>query len=101
VVQAQHPAKERWDAFWVVAGRVADWGELPPQPEFRRRTERALEARPVRREVPVVAPDEVDEIRIVHSWVAAHEPLVMSLEEALSFAPGDVRELSSVDEQGG
>jgi DNA polymerase-3 subunit epsilon len=101
VVLAQHPAKERWDAFWVVAGRVADWGELPPQPEFRRRTERALEARPVRREVPVVAPDEVDEIRIVHSWVAAHEPLVMSLEEALSFAPGDVRELSSVDEQGG
>jgi DNA polymerase-3 subunit epsilon len=101
VVLAQHPAKERWDAFWVVAGRVADWGELPPQPEFRMRTERALEARPVRREVPIVAPDEVDEIRIVHGWIAAHEPLVMSLEKALSFAPGDLRELSSVDEQGG
>jgi DNA polymerase-3 subunit epsilon len=101
VVLAQHPAKRRFDAFWVVAGRVADWGELPPEREFRERTERALATRPARREVPLVAPDEVDEIRIVHSWVAAHDPLVMSLEEALSFAPGDVGELPFVTTQGG
>ena len=94
VVLARHPAKERWDAFWIVAGRVADWGELPATHEFAARTERALEARPRRRDVPVVTPEEVDEIRIVHSWIAANDPVVVSLEEALSFARMDRRERS-------
>src|SRR5919112_1169864 len=30
---ARPPPKERWDAFWIVAGRVADWGELPGEAE--------------------------------------------------------------------
>src|SRR3954452_20656017 len=46
LVLARHPAKERWDALWVVPGRVADWCELPPLPELVERTERALAARP-------------------------------------------------------
>jgi DNA polymerase-3 subunit epsilon len=92
LVLAQHPAKERWDAFWVVAGRVVDWGELPPVRELRSRTERALEARPARGAVAPVAPEEVDEIRIVHSWIASNDPLSMDLEDALSFAPSALRE---------
>ncbi len=92
LVLAQHPAKERWDAFWLVAGRVVDWGELPSQRELRERTERALAARPARSGPALVAPDEVDEIRIVHSWIAAHEPQSLSLEEGLSFAPSSLRE---------
>jgi hypothetical protein len=92
LVLAQHPAKERWDAFWLVAGRVVDWGELPSQRELRERTERALASRPARSGPALVAPDEVDEIRIVHSWIAAHEPPSLALEDGLSFAPSRLRE---------
>jgi DNA polymerase-3 subunit epsilon len=80
LVLARHPSKQRWDAFWVVAGTVADWGPLPGPGELAERTERALEARPARRRS--VAPDAVDEIRIVHTWIAAHEPPRIELEPA-------------------
>src|SRR3954452_16225456 len=32
LVLAQHPSKPLWDAFWIVAGRVADWGPVPDNP---------------------------------------------------------------------
>jgi DNA polymerase-3 subunit epsilon len=86
LVLAQHPAKERWDAFWIVAGRVADWGELPPPDELHTRTERALERLPARSGPALVSPEEVDEIRIVHSWIAAHDPPMLSLAEPPSQA---------------
>ena len=80
LVLARHPAKERWDAFWVVAGRVVDWGRLPEDPgELRARTEQALARRPPARAPAAVAPEEVDEIRIVHTWIATHDPPVLSL----------------------
>jgi DNA polymerase-3 subunit epsilon len=78
IVLARHPAKDRWDAFWVVAGSVADWGPLPPAGELAERTARALAKRPPnRRAVPA---DEVDEIRIVHTWIAAHDPPRLELD---------------------
>src|SRR3954454_8874680 len=43
LVLARHPAKPRWDAFWIVAGLVADWGPLPAPDEMAERTRRALE----------------------------------------------------------
>src|SRR3954452_24021037 len=79
LVLARHPAKERFDAFWVVAGRVVDWGELPASRELAERTESALERRPAARAPAVVAPEEVDEIRIVQAWIAAHEPPMLAL----------------------
>jgi DNA polymerase-3 subunit epsilon len=79
LVLAKHPSKERWDAFWVVAGLVADWGPLPPPEELARRTQNALDSRPARhRPVP---PEAVDEIRIVQTWIAAHDPPRLDLEE--------------------
>ncbi|MEA2449081.1 MAG: polymerase subunit epsilon, partial [Thermoleophilaceae bacterium] len=81
LVLARHPSKERWDAFWIVAGRVADWGELPPPRELAARTERALERLPARGRPALVAPEEVDEIRLVHSWIAAHDPPRLSLDD--------------------
>src|SRR3954469_22600971 len=78
LVLAKHPAKERWDAFWVIAGSVVDWGALPEPGELTERTERALEKRP-RRQQPV-APEQVDEIRIVHTWIAAHDPPLLELD---------------------
>jgi DNA polymerase-3 subunit epsilon len=80
LVLARHPAKERWDAFWLVAGAVVDWGPLPPAEDLVERTERALaRRRPTRR---AVAPEEVDEIRIVHTWIAAHDPPRLELDRA-------------------
>jgi DNA polymerase-3 subunit epsilon len=81
LVLARHPARERWDAFWIVAGRVVDWGELPAPGELAERTEKAMARRPTRPDPTLVAPGDVDEIRIVHSWIAAHEPPMLSLAE--------------------
>jgi DNA polymerase-3 subunit epsilon len=78
LVLARHPAKERWDAFWVIAGSVVDWGPLEDVDELARRTESALEMRP-RRQRPVT-PDQVDEIRIVHTWIAANDPPLLELD---------------------
>jgi len=65
-----------------VAGRVVDWGELPGERELFERTVRAAERRPPPRGGPaLVAKEEVDEIRIVHSWIAANEPPMLSLDE--------------------
>jgi DNA polymerase-3 subunit epsilon len=81
LVLARHPVKDRFDAFWIVAGRVADWGPLPDPPELLARTRAALERRPGRASRPAVPVEEVDEIRIVNSWIAANEPPVLELSE--------------------
>ncbi|HEX8073397.1 MAG TPA: exonuclease domain-containing protein [Thermoleophilaceae bacterium] len=81
LVVARHPAKARFDAFWIVAGRVADWGPLPAVEELAERTGAALERRPARAVGSAVPAEEVDEVRIVHSWLAAHQPPQLPLEE--------------------
>ena len=78
LVLARHPAKERFDAFWLVDGRVADWGPLPGPSELAERTEAALSRRKPRGPAPL-PPEEVDEVRIVSSWLADHEAPRMSL----------------------
>jgi hypothetical protein len=88
LVLAQHPSKPMWDAFWVVAGRVADWGALPSDAsEIAARTESALRgatgsARPG--SAASVPAAEVDEVRIVASWVARNEPPALEIGD-----PGD------------
>jgi DNA polymerase-3 subunit epsilon len=79
LVLAKHPSKPQWDAFWIVAGLVADWGPLPPPDEMAERTRQALATRPVRRKP--IPPEAVDEIRIVHTWMAAHDPPRLELDE--------------------
>jgi hypothetical protein len=79
LVLARHPVKERWDALWIVAGRVADWGPLPGPDEIVRRTGAALARRAPGPRRPAIPPEEVDEIRIVHSWIAAHDPPQLEL----------------------
>ena len=73
LVLAQHPIKERFDAFWIVKGRLVDWGPLAE------RTEAALSRPPGRTAIPA---GEVDEIRIVASWIAEHEPPALTLDPA-------------------
>ena len=52
LVLARHPVKERFDAFWIVRGRLVDWGPLPGQSELVERTEAALARPPGARVVP-------------------------------------------------
>jgi DNA polymerase III subunit epsilon len=79
LVLAPHPhGGRRWDALWLVGGRVADWGALPRPAELRRRTRAALQRAPETRpgapgDGAFVPPAEVDEVRIVAGWLAAHD----------------------------
>lgn len=99
LVLASHPVdRARRDAFWLVAGRLVDWGALPNDPdELWRRTGRALArgGRPGQLGAHV-PPDEVDEVRLVRSYLASHpelpqlvlEPAPM-LEELRTFVSAD------------
>jgi DNA polymerase III subunit epsilon len=78
LVLAAHPARERWDAVWIVGGRVADWGDLPQHEELVERTQAVLAGDPPAR----VRPDDVDEVRIVAAWLAEHEPAALALDPA-------------------
>ena len=76
-----HPRDEhRFDAFWLVGGRVADWGPLDPADAWER-TEAALRGW---RAAPAtfVPPDEVAEIRLVTTWLEAHRPPSLLLDRA-------------------
>jgi DNA polymerase III subunit epsilon len=73
-VLAPHPAKAEFDAFWLAGGRLVDWGPLPDGcNELLRRTEAALARGGRIGELGAhVAPDEVDELRIIDRWLASH-----------------------------
>jgi DNA polymerase-3 subunit epsilon len=79
LVRADGP--EGADLLWIVGGRVVDWGPAhPAHPsapggDVLARTDAALRARPE----PYVPADEVHELRIVSTWLAAHEPPVLDL----------------------
>ncbi len=77
LIVAAHPVKDRFDAFWIVGGRVADWGALPPADEIEARAVAALAGRSGH--LGAVPAEEVDEVRIVSAWVAEHEPPQLSL----------------------
>jgi DNA polymerase-3 subunit epsilon len=79
-----HPSvPERRDAFWIVAGRVADWGPLPADPaELAERTAAALRTAPGPGLGGWLPAAELDEARIVGAWLAAHEARVLELDPA-------------------
>ena len=75
LVLAPHPSDPaRHDAFWVVGGRVVDWGPLPDDPaELASRTADALRAAPRPELGGWLRPEEIAEARIVGLWLAAHD----------------------------
>ena len=79
---ARHPVKPRFDAFWIVRGRLADWGPLPGHSELVERTQTTLARLDGGgRRTPVPAA-EVDELRIVWGWLADNEPPELPLDPA-------------------
>jgi DNA polymerase-3 subunit epsilon len=79
LVLAPHPSAARWDALWLVGGRVLDWGALPALDELVRRTRCAVAQAPLPGPAAALAPEEVDEVRIVAAWLARH-PATPTLE---------------------
>ena len=75
LVLAPHPAQERrFDAFWLVGGRLVDWGPLPGDPEeLAGRTAASLRRGGGAGELGAhLPPAEIDEVRILGLWLAAH-----------------------------
>jgi DNA polymerase III subunit epsilon len=97
LVLAPHPSDAgRSDAFWIVGGRVADWGPLPSDAdELLGRTETALAGAPRPGLGGWLPADELDEARIVGSWLAAHDARALELDprpdndSILTFAAGE------------
>ncbi len=95
-----HPARPgSFDAFWLVGGRLVDWGPLPADAaELRERTATALVRGGRAGELGAhVPPDEIDEVRIVATYLSSHpETAQLTLErepdgETLArFARGEV-----------
>jgi DNA polymerase-3 subunit epsilon len=100
LILASHPVDGgRRDAFWLVGGRLVDWGELPADPRaLVERTTRALSRGGRPGELGAhVPPDEVDEVRLVRTYLASHPELPQlvlephpTLEELSAFAHADL-----------
>jgi DNA polymerase-3 subunit epsilon len=73
LVLAGHPATSPpFDAFWLVGGRVVDWGPLPDADALERRTIGALRHGPGVRPGSVIPVEAAEDIGVAEDWLAAH-----------------------------
>jgi DNA polymerase-3 subunit epsilon len=74
LILASHPVGPGLEGFWLVGGRLADWGPVNGDPgDLQARTERALAKEGRAGELGAhVPPGEIDEVRIIGSWLASH-----------------------------
>jgi DNA polymerase-3 subunit epsilon len=79
LVLAAHPEQARFDALWLVGGRVADWAPLTSAEDAWARTEQALRGGDGRGATASVTPEEVQELRIATTWLASHPSLELPL----------------------
>jgi DNA polymerase-3 subunit epsilon len=87
LVLAPHPLEPRFDGLWLAGGRVLDFGPLPEDSgEVFDRTVRAIARGGRTGETGAhVPPSEVDELRIVTTYLASHPELPQL---CLAPAPG-------------
>jgi len=78
-VLAEHPRGGRFDAFWLVGGRVVDWGPLGDLDDVCARTVAALRGGDGTGATTSLAPDETDDARIVATWLASHDAATLDL----------------------
>jgi DNA polymerase-3 subunit epsilon len=74
LILAPHPGDDSGEAFWLAGGRLVDFGR-PDEglDELQARTEAALARGGRMGEVGAhVPPHEVDEVRIIGTWLASH-----------------------------
>jgi DNA polymerase-3 subunit epsilon len=86
LVLAPHPKGGRADAFWVVGGRLVAWGPIPPAGDadvLADGMRSALRSGDGRGATAWLAPDEVDEMRVVTTYLASHELPGLDLEPDL------------------
>jgi DNA polymerase-3 subunit epsilon len=79
LVLAAHPEVARFDALWLVGGRVADWTPLRDPEDVWARTQRALRGGDGRGSTACATPDEVGALRIATTWLASHPSLELTL----------------------
>jgi DNA polymerase-3 subunit epsilon len=79
LVLAAHPQVARFDALWLVGGRVADWAPLSDPADVWARTQRALRGGDGRGATACATPDEVGALRIATTWLAGHPSLELAL----------------------
>jgi DNA polymerase-3 subunit epsilon len=74
LVLARHPSDARLEGFWLAGGRLVDWGPVGDDlDELRARTSAAQVRGGRAGELGAhVPPGEVDEVRIIGSWLASH-----------------------------
>jgi DNA polymerase III subunit epsilon len=82
LVYAPHPSDPaRSDAFWIVGGRVVDWGPAPADAdEVEGRSRVALRSAPRPGLGGWLPAEELDEARIVGLWLAGHDDDVRVIE---------------------
>jgi DNA polymerase-3 subunit epsilon len=86
LVLAAHPEVARFDALWLVGGRVADWAPLSDPEDVWARTQRALRGGDGRGMTACATPDEVGELRIATTWLAGHPSLELALSATMTRA---------------
>ena len=72
LVLAPHPVRAAHDAFWIVEGRLVDWGPAGDLDELEARTARAMGRAGRIDRGAHVPPDEIDEVRLLGGWLASH-----------------------------
>jgi DNA polymerase III subunit epsilon len=85
LILAAHPVDaERRDAFWLVGGRLVDWGPVSEDPAaVEIRTQRALARGGRVGELGAhVPPEEIDELRIIANYLSAHPDIPQLVLEA-------------------
>jgi len=80
LVLAAHPREEhRFDAFWLVDGRIADWGPLRGPDDAWQRTQEALRGWRAAA-TTFVPPEEIGEVRLLTTWIESNRPPSMVLD---------------------
>jgi DNA polymerase-3 subunit epsilon len=73
LIIAAHPAAPKYDAFWMAGGRLLDWGPLPDLAALMARTGAVLARGSRSGDLGAhLPPHEIDEIRIVETYLASH-----------------------------
>jgi DNA polymerase III subunit epsilon len=88
LLAVRHPNGPALDGFWLAGGRLVDWGPLDDDlDQLESRTAAALTRAGRIGELGAhVPPDEIDEVRIVGTWLASHPDTPQ-----LSLRPGPGR----------